>query len=52
MYKKKENDIVSPDLGKLQEVVIDFKTRIYIKVGENPEEAKKRYLMRRGSKIY
>lgn len=46
MYKKKQNDFKSPDLSKLQEVIIDFKTKIYIEPGTDPEKAKKRYLSR------
>jgi hypothetical protein len=44
MFEKKQNNFKSPDLSKLQEVVIDLRTRIYIAVGANPEEAKSRYL--------
>lgn len=40
----------SPDLSKLQEVVIDVKTRIYIPLGADSEVAKKRYLARNGNK--
>lgn len=40
----------SPDLSKLQEVIIDVKTRIYIPMGEDSEAAKKRYLARTGNK--
>lgn len=50
MYKKKQADFKSPDLNKLQEVVIDFKTRIYIALGDDPVLAKKRYLSRHRSK--
>ena len=46
MFKKKQNNFKSPDLTKLQEVVIDFKTKIYIALGADPEEAKSRYLSR------
>jgi len=35
-----------PDLSKMQEVIIDFKTRIYIDADADPEEAKKRYRSR------
>lgn len=50
MNKKNQNDNTSPDIGKLQEVVIDFRTKIYIAFGANPIEAKKRYLLRHSSK--
>lgn len=42
-HDKKQNNYKSPDLSKMQEVVIDFKTKIYIAVGADPEEAKTRY---------
>lgn len=46
MYDKKTNTFKSPDLTKLQEVVIDGRTRIYIEKGADPEEARQRYLSR------
>lgn len=46
MFDKKQNNFKSPDLSKLQEVVIDMRTKIYIAVGADPEEAKSRYLAR------
>ena len=46
MSDKKQNGFKSPDLSKLQIVVIDEKTRIYVDLEEDPEEAKKRYLER------
>jgi hypothetical protein len=36
----------SPNLTKLQEVIIDVRTRIYIEVGSDPKEARERYLSR------
>ncbi len=48
----KKNNYVSPDIGKLQEVIIDLRTRIYIALGADPKEAKKRYLLKHGSKLY
>ncbi len=48
MYEKKSNIFKSPDLAKLQEVLIDHRTKIYIALGADPEEAKKRYLERFG----
>ncbi len=50
MNRKKQNNYVSPDVGKLQEVVIDFRTKIYIALDADPKEAKKRYLLRHSSK--
>jgi hypothetical protein len=44
MFERKQNNFKTPDLSKLQEVVIDFRTKIYIEVGADPEEAKSRYL--------
>ena len=46
MFKKKQNNFKSPDLTKLQEVVIDFRTKIYIALGADPEEARSHYLSR------
>jgi len=50
MYDKKQSNFKSPDLSKLQEVVIDLRTKIYIAIGSDPEEAKVRYLSRFGDK--
>ena len=44
MAEKKQNNYPSPDLNKLQGVVVDFKTTIYIAKGADPVKAKKRYL--------
>lgn len=46
MYDKKIVSFKSPDLNKLQEVVIDLKTRIYIAAGADPKLARKRYFER------
>ena len=46
MYEKKQAVTKAPDLSKLQAVVINLRTVIYIEVGANPEEARKRYLSR------
>jgi hypothetical protein len=46
MAEKKQNNFVSPDLSKLQVVIIDSRTKIYIPLGANPEEARIRYLSR------
>jgi len=50
MYEKKQNNFKSPDLTKLQEVVIDLRTKIYIAIGADPEEARSRYFSRIGNK--
>lgn len=46
MFDKKQNSFKSPDLHKMQEVIINARTRIYVEEGQDPEEAKKRYLER------
>jgi len=50
MYEKKQIVFKSPDLNKLQAVVIDHRTKIYIAVDADPEEAKMRYLTRIANK--
>ncbi len=44
--EKKHITFNSPDLSKMQEVVIDGRTRIYIEPGADPELARQRYLAR------
>jgi hypothetical protein len=46
MYEKKPVVYKSPDLSKLREVVIDHRTRIYIGLDKDIEEAKTRYRAR------
>jgi len=46
MSEKKPNNFESPNVNKMQAVVIDHKTTIYIANGADPVEAKKRYLYR------
>ena len=48
--KKNPNNFKSPDLSKLQAVVIDLRTIIYIAAGADPEEARSRYLSRFAAK--
>ncbi len=50
MVEKKQNIFKSPDITKLQEVVIDGKTTIYIPMDGNPEDARSRYLERTSRK--
>ena len=50
MYEKKQHNYTSPDLSKLQEVVIDLRTKIYIPLGDDPEEARSRYHARLSNK--
>jgi hypothetical protein len=45
-YDKKPVLFKTPDLSKMQEVVIDGRTRIYITQGADPEKARNRYLAR------
>ena len=44
MNDKKQISFKSPDLSKLQLVVINERTRIYVAEGDDPAEAKSRYL--------
>jgi hypothetical protein len=50
MFDKKPFVIKSPDLNKLQAVIIDYRTTIYVAVGTDAEEAKQRYLTRIANK--
>jgi hypothetical protein len=50
MFDKKQSSFKTPNLRELQEVVIDARTKIYIAIGDNPEEAKSRYLSRQEAK--
>jgi hypothetical protein len=44
--EKKQVTFKSPDLSKMQEVIIDRRTRIYIAPDADPEQARIRYLER------
>ena len=46
MYEKNQDKFKSPDLNKMQVVVIDSRTTIYIALGADPAKAKSRYLSR------
>lgn len=46
IYDKKIVTFKSPDLEKLQAVFINSRTIIYIAIGADTEEAKKRYFAR------
>lgn len=50
MFEKKPTSFKSPDMSKLQEVVIDVKTKIYIALDADPEEARNRYWTRINAK--
>jgi hypothetical protein len=46
MYEKKQHNVKSPDIKAMKAVVIDSRTRIYIPLDADPEEARNRYLSR------
>jgi hypothetical protein len=46
MFEKKPGTFKSPDLSKLKEVIIDHRTKIYIALDADIEEARTRYLSR------
>lgn len=50
MYEKKPVVYTSPDLSKMQAVVIDGKTTLYIAHDADPKLARRTYLERIGSK--
>jgi len=47
LHEKKQVVFKSPDLNKLQAVVIDHRTKIYIALDADPEEARDRYFSRK-----
>jgi hypothetical protein len=46
MQEKKHIIFKTPDITKMQEVIINYRTKIYIAPGADPEEARSRYLNR------
>ena len=46
IFDKKQHIFKSPDLTKMQLVVIDPRTNIYIAIDADPEEARSRYFNR------
>lgn len=46
MAEKKPDTHASPDISRLKEIIIDHRTRIYIPLDADVEEAKFRYLNR------
>jgi hypothetical protein len=50
MSDKPINHFKTPDLSKLKEVVIDERTKIYVPIDADPDEAKSRFLSRLGEK--
>jgi hypothetical protein len=50
MQDKKPIIFKTPDITKMQEVVINHRTKIYIAVGADPDEARERYQARQDAK--
>jgi putative ubiquitin-RnfH superfamily antitoxin RatB of RatAB toxin-antitoxin module len=50
MQEKKQPVFKTPDITRMQEVVINDRTRIYIAIGADPEEARSRYWARQDAK--
>jgi len=50
MHEKKQTVFKTPDITKMQEVVINHRTKIYIAIGADPEEARSRYWARQDAK--
>ena len=50
MQEKKQIIFKTPDITKMQEVVINPRTKIYIAVGADPNEARSRYQARQEAK--
>jgi len=50
MQDKKQNIFKTPDISKMQEVVINHRTKIYIAMEADPEEARSRYWARQDAK--
>jgi hypothetical protein len=50
MQEKKQLTFKTPDTTKMQEVIIDARTKIYIVQGNDPEEARSRYFARQEAK--
>jgi hypothetical protein len=50
MQEKKQTVFKTPDITKMQEVVINHRTKIYIAIGADPEEARSRYWARQDAK--
>jgi hypothetical protein len=51
VFEKKQLVFKSPDLNKMQVVVIDHRTKIYIALDADPEEARARYFARRATPV-
>ena len=48
---KRKTAFQSPDTHKLQEVIIDYRTKIYIGLDASADEARTRYLNRLDAKV-
>lgn len=48
--KKANNTYTSPDLTKMQAVIIDVKTTLYIAINANPKTARSNYFSRINAK--
>ncbi|MCD4682452.1 MAG: hypothetical protein K8R86_04130 [Bacteroidales bacterium] len=46
IVNRKQTVFKTPNVSKMQEVIIDGRTRIYIDIDADPEQARKRYLAR------
>ena len=50
MQEKKQTVFKTPDITRMQEVVINPRTKIYKAIGADPEEARSRYWARQDAK--
>jgi hypothetical protein len=50
MQEKRQIVFKTPDITRMQEVIINPRTKIYIAVGADPEEARSRYWARQDAK--
>ena len=50
MQEKKPTVFKTPDITRMQEVIINARTKIYIAIGADPEEARSRYVARQEAK--
>ena len=50
MQEKKQQVFKTPDITRMQEVVINDRTKIYIAIGADAEEARSRYMARQDAK--
>jgi hypothetical protein len=50
MQDRKQAVFKTPDITKMQEVIINPRTRIYIPIGADPEEARSRYWAKQEAK--